>query len=198
MNPVPRAARIGFTFWMLFWVPLIWWAYGPQNFFWLCNAAQFLVLYAVWTNHRLLLSSQACAVTVVGVAWALDFIPGLFLGGSPFGVTAYMWDGELPLAARVVSLYHLMLPVFLIGCLWHTGYDRRGPWLQSGIGAGILLAGWLWTEPERNINWMYEPFGMEQVWVPDPVYVLLALLAYPLVLFFPGHFLLRWILARRS
>lgn len=198
MNRLPRAARIGFTLWMLFWVPLIWWAYGPQNFFWLCNAAQFLVLYAVWTDHRLLLSSQACAVTVVGIAWTLDFLPGLLLGGSPLGITAYMWDEELHLAARIASIYHIALPVFLILCLRYTGYDRRGPWLQSGLGALILLAGWWLTEPERNINWMFEPFGVEQVWMPEPVYILLALVLYPLVLYFPAHFLLRRILRRMS
>ncbi len=196
MNALPLAARLGFTLWMLIWVPLIWWAYGPQNFLWLCNLALFLVLYAVWAGNRLVLSSQAGMVTLIGIVWTLDLLVGLIMGGSPTGATAYMWDESLPLAARLASLYHVALPIFLLWCLVRLGYDRRGPWLQCLIGSVGILGGWLLTEPERNINWIFEPFGMEQVWFPEPVYVALVLLAYPLMIYLPGHYLVRWIVAR--
>lgn len=34
---VPLAARVGFTLWMMVWVPVVLATQGPQNFWWLCN-----------------------------------------------------------------------------------------------------------------------------------------------------------------
>lgn len=196
-NPIPVPARIAFTVWMAVWVSIILSNQGPQNFFWLCNMAQFLILYGVWTGNRLILSSQAGMVTIVGTAWTLDFTTGLLAGGnSPLGFTAYMFSDELSLIARGSSLYHVGVPPFLIWLLWHVGHDRRGPWLQCLIGAAGILGGWLVTEPYRNLNWVYEPAGIEQVWMPTPAFVGLLLVLYPLILFFPGDWLVRSILAR--
>jgi hypothetical protein len=196
-NPIPVPARVAFTVWMAVWVSIILSNQGPQNFFWLCNMAQFLVLYGVWTGNRLILSSQAGMVTIVGTAWTLDFTAGLLAGGnSPLGFTAYMFSNELSLIARSSSLYHVGVPPFLIWLLWHVGHDRRGPWLQCLIGAAGILGGWLFTEPYRNLNWVYEPLGMQQVWMPTPAFVGLLLVLYPLILFFPGDRFVRFVLAR--
>ncbi len=195
--PIPLAARLGFSAWMLFWVTVILSNQGPQNFFWLCNMAQFIVLYAVWTGHRLLLASQAGVVCLVGLGWTLDFLIALVLGGqSPTGFTAYMFSDELSLLARATSLYHVGLPPFLLWLVWRVGYDRRGPWLQSLIGIVGVVGAWLFTEPYRNVNWVWEPFGVEQVWMPDALWVLVLIVAYPLVLYFPGHWLVRFFVRR--
>ena len=191
---IPFGAKAAFSAWMVFWVPVVLWAYGPQNFFWLCNMAQFLVLYAVWTENRLILSSQAGVMTLVGAGWTLDFLIALPGGESLTGFTAFMFDEGNPLLARAASLYHVGLPPFLLWLVYRVGYDRRGPWLQCGIGAAGIIGGWLFTEPERNINWVHEVFGMEQTWLPEPVFVLLLLGLYPLILFFPGHGLVLLIL----
>jgi len=191
---VPLIARLGFTAWMLFWLTVILNNQGPQNFFWLCNISQFIVLYVIWRPNVLLLSSQAGVVTLVGVGWTLDFIAGLLLGFSPTGFTAYMFSDELPLLVRATSLYHIGLPFFLIWLVARLGYDHRGPLLQSLIGALAVIGAALFTEAERNINWVYQPFGVEQTWMPEPLWVLLLILAYPLVLYFPGHYLIRFLL----
>jgi hypothetical protein len=196
-SSIPLAARLGFTAWLLFWVAVILNNQGPQNFFWLCNMAQFIVLYAVWAGHRLLLASQAGVVCLVGLGWTLDFLIALVLGGqSPTGFTAYMFSDELSLLARATSLYHVGLPPFLLWLVWRVGYDRRGPWLQSLIGIVGVVGAWLFTEPYRNVNWVWQPFGVEQVWMPDTLWVLVLIVAYPLVLYFPGHYLLQFIIRR--
>lgn len=184
---LPRRVQLGYTAWMVFWVAVVLTHYGPQNFFWLCNISKFVLLVVVWGGHRLLLSSQAGVVLIVGAGWSLDFIIGLALGGSPTGFTAYMWSDELSLLARAVSLYHVGLPLLVLWLLGRIGYDRRGLWLQCAIGAGAVAGTWLLTEPARNINWMYAPFGVEQVWLPEPAFALLLVLAYPLVFYLPGH-----------
>ncbi|WP_302503976.1 hypothetical protein [Geoalkalibacter halelectricus] len=200
-NPLFIAAS-GFTLWMLFWVPVVLWAYGPQNFLWLCNLSKFLLLYALWRGHRLIASSQAGLVCLVGVVWTLDFALGLASGGQLANFTAYMFNPDTPWLARSTSLYHSALPVLGFWLVWRLGYDRRGPWLQSIIGVPAVVGTWLWTEPERNVNWVFAPFGIEQVWLPEPLFVLCLVFAYPLLLYLPGHFLvlalLRFFARRRS
>lgn len=193
-DDIPRGVTIGFSLWMLVWVPVTYWAYGPQNFLWLCNVAQFLILYGLWRRNRLLLSSQAGAVVLVGAIWTLDLCAGLISGGDLAVATAYMFDPELPLLPRIMSLYHTFVPLLLLWVLLRTGYDRRGPWLQSMIGIVVIMGSWLFAEPERNINWLHRPFGFEQVWLPEPVFVMLSIVLYPLLLYWPGHKLVLWLL----
>jgi hypothetical protein len=197
MKEIDRAAW-GFSAWMAFWVPVILWAYGPQNFLWICNLAQFLILYALWRGDALVLSSQAGTVCLVGVVWTLDFVLALATGGRSATFTAYMFDPQLPLLARLSSLYHVGLPVFVLWQLRRSGYDRRGPWLQCVIGAVAVVGGWLFTEPHRNINWVHAPFGLEQAWMPEPWYVALLVLAYPVLLYWPGHGLVLLALGRHG
>ena len=185
---IPLAVRVGFTLWMVFWVSVVILNQGPRNFLWLCNLAQFVLLYAIWSGNRLILSSQAGLVTLVGLGWGLDFVAALVLGGrSPTGFTAYMFGEELPLIARAVSFYHVGLPVLVLWLIGRGGYDRRGPWVQSGIGALGVLGTWRFTDPERNVNWFYELFGREQVWFPEPLFAGILMVSFPLVLYFPGH-----------
>ncbi len=184
---IPRLARIGFTVWMIIWTPVILWAYGPQNFLWLCNLAQFLILYSVWTENRLILSSQTGLLLAVGTGWTLDFVIAVIFSGSITGFTGYMFDPEIPFTARIASLYHVFVPVFAVWLCLRIGYDSRGFPLQCVIGAAALIASWLLTEEYRNVNWVYSPFGIDQVWAPQAAYVGLLILLYPLILYLPGH-----------
>lgn len=190
---LPQAAVIGYSLWMLFWVAVVLWAYGPANFFWLCNAAQFLLLYAVWREDRLIVSSQAGVVVLIGVIWTADLLLALLLGGrSLTGITGYMFDPTLPLLARSVSLFHVGLPIFVLWLGLRLGYDHRGWWLQCLLAATLLIGGFLLTDPVRNVNYAVAPFNREQVWLPHWLYlVLLAAVIQPLI-FFIGHKLVHW------
>jgi hypothetical protein len=59
-----------------------------------------------------------------------------------------------------------------------------------------VVGAWLFTEPHRNINWVFMPLIVGQDWLPQPVYVLCLVLLYPLVLYLPGHFLVLALLRR--
>jgi hypothetical protein len=194
---IPRAAKIGYTLWMALWVPVVLWAYGPANFLWLCNAALFLLLYAIWREDRLIVSSQAGIMTLVGGVWTLDFLVALLAGGrSLTGTTGYMFDPAFPLLARAVSLFHVALPVLSVWLCHRLGHDRRGMLLQWPLAVVLTLAAWRFTDPERNINYAFAPFGVEQVWMPHVLYLaLLTLAATPLVLLL-GDLLVRWLLGR--
>jgi hypothetical protein len=197
---VPLPARLLFTAWMAVWVPIVLASQGPQNFWWLCNLAQFIVLACLWVPNRLLLSSQAGTVMLIGLIWTLDLVATLLLGESPTGITAYLFNEDLPLSLRLTSSYHVWLPIFM---LWlcrpeHIGYDRRGPWLQCLVGSAAIVGGWWFGEPERNLNYTHAPFGIEQVWLPDAVFIPVLCVLTAVLVYLPGHGLARLAVDRRQ
>lgn len=191
---LPRELKIGFTVFMLLWTPLVIATRGWVNLLWLCDLANLLVLAGLWLESRLLLSSQLIATLLVGMAWTLDLLSALVTGFHPFAATLYMFDERLSLALRLSSLYHVAVPLLLLYAVTRLGHDRRGWRVQTLLCWVVLpLSAWL-AAPERNVNWVEAPFGVEQVWLPDPLYVLACMLVYPLVLYLPAELLVRRLL----
>lgn len=188
---LPLWLKIGFTLWMAFWIPATVVISGPQNFLWLCNIANFLILAGLWLESRLLMSAQLLAVLLIGLLWGLDVGVALVSGVNPIGGTEYMFNEAKPLGERLVSLYHLMLPVVAVYSCMHLGYDRRALGLQTLITWLVLPPTRWFTGAERNINWVYGPFG--EVGEPfAPWLYMLALMAlWPLALYVPTHLLAR-------
>lgn len=188
---LPLWLKIAFTAFVLVWTPLVVATRGWQNLLWLCDLANFLVLAGLWLESRLLLSSQLVATLLIGLAWTLDLLTALVTGIHPFSATPYMFDARLPLALRLSSLFHVAVPLLLLFAVTRLGHDRRGWRLQTLISWAVLpLSAWL-TEPERNINWIEAPFGIPQTWLPDWLYLLACMAAYPLILYLPTDALLR-------
>jgi hypothetical protein len=166
-------------------VPAYAWAYGFANFLVLCNLTVLLVGVGLWTCNRLILSSQAVAILVVGAAWTLDLLSRLVLGRHlPGGGTAYMWDPQWPLFTRLLSLYHVVLPPLLVLVLRRVGYDRRGYWLQSAIAVAGVAMGRLFG-PGVNLNQAYVELVFGRTWGGPATHVLavvafLTMLVYPL------------------
>jgi hypothetical protein len=159
-------------------------AYGFANFLFLCNLSVILAGVGIWTCSRLLLSSQAVASLLVGVAWTFDVGSRLLTGCHLIGATAYMWDPQWPLFARLLSLYHVALPVVLIVALRRIGYDARGYWVQSAIAIVAVVVGRLFG-PAANINYAYVEPLLKRTWDGPVTHVgavagFLVLVAYPL------------------
>jgi hypothetical protein len=193
---VPLALKLAYTGWMAVWIPIYWVHNGPANFLWLCDTANLILLPALWLESALLVSSQAVGVLLVQLLWAIDFLGALATGSHLIGGTEYMFDDASPLWLRSLSLFHLAMPPLLLWGVWRLGYDRRGFRLETVLVWGLVLAS-LGADPERNLNWVWEPFGRAQTLVPHGVYLAVLLAAYPLVVFLPTHLALkRW--ARRS
>lgn len=189
---IPLAAKLLYTAWMAAWVPVYWVHAGPGNFLWLCDVANFVLLAAFWLESPLLASSQAVGVLLVQTLWGVDFLGRLALGSHPIGGTEYMFDPSKPLWVRCFSLFHLAVPPLLLWAVWRLGYDRRGWRLETVLVWALLPATWWLTDPEKNVNWVWRPFGREQELLPEPAYLAFLMLAYPLLLFLPTHGLLLW------
>ena len=107
-------------------MPFCGWRYGPQNFLWLCDIGNFALCAALWRESRRLFSWQAVPLLVVQSAWTVDLAGRLLLGVHPIGDSEYMFDGGVPLAVRLLSLFHGVTPFLMMWAIRKLGYDRRG------------------------------------------------------------------------
>lgn len=175
-------------------VPVYSWHYGIVNFLWGSDIALFLALAALWWERPLLASIAAVGVLIPEAFWNLDFFSHLLVGRDVFGLnaTGYMFDPERPLYLRALSLFHVVLPWLIVWLLYRLGYDRRAVWLQTALAWCVLPVSYFLTDPARNINWVFG-FGSEpQTWMPGPLYLLLLMALFPVVVYLPTH----WLLAR--
>jgi len=197
MTTIPFWLKVGFTLWVLLWAPLYFWQYGPQNYFWLCNLANFLILAGLWLNSRLLLSAQFLAVTIIGVVWTLDVGFAFLSGMDPFTGTDYMFDAERALWLRLLSLFHVFLPLVCLFAILRLGYDTRALRLQTAITWVLIPATYYLTEPERHINWAHPPFEQLQG-LPPSIYLVLLMLTIPLLTYVPLHGLVLYLKNRKA
>lgn len=190
---IPLTVKIGYTAWLAVWASVYWTEAGPQNYLWLCDTANFLVGLALWLESPLLMSSQAVGVLLVQILWCGDYFGRLILGFHPLGGTEYMFDTAKPLYIRMFSLFHVAMPPLLLWGVRRLGYDRRGWRLQTAFTVPLLAATWLLVGPEKNINWVWKPFGKPQELLSPEAYLLVLMALYPLLLYIPTHLILsRW------
>lgn len=182
-----RRSAIGF---LIFWFAVYWRYWGLANFLHLCDMAVILTCLGLWTNSVLLISSQAVASLLIDLAWLLDASWRLITHRHLIGGTEYLFDTAYPLWVRLLSLFHLVLPVVLLWALHRAGYDRRAWALQCAITL-VLYSASRFTAPEKNIGFAFvDPF-FHHSWHPAPVHVAFTVLFLSVVVFLPTHLVLR-------
>jgi len=170
---VPMGLKLLWTAWVLVWVPFYWHHYGPQNFLWFCDTANFGILAALWMESALVLSTIAVSVLLVQILWTIDLVGRVLLNTHLIGGSEYMFISTIPLVTRLLSLFHAAVPVVLLWGLRRLGY-------------------------EGGINWVVGPFDKPQHVMPPLLYLLFCMAAYPIVLYAPTHFALRAIFRPRT
>lgn len=195
---LPLALKVAYTAWLVMWMAGYWVMLGPSNFLWLCDLANLLVGLALWLESPLLFSAQAVSILLVDLAWTIDVTAALLTGKHPIGGTQYMFIAAEPLWLRLMSLFHVAVPVLVLWCLLRLGFDRRGWRLQTAIAWVLLPVCFFFTDPALNLNWLRRPFEMEQTLMPPLAYLGFCLIAYPLVLFWPTGAVLGRMLSARS
>ncbi|MEM7542226.1 MAG: hypothetical protein AAF384_11675 [Pseudomonadota bacterium] len=203
-TPVPTPLKLGFTAFMMVLVPSYWASYGPTNFLYFCDVALFLTLAAVWTNNRLLVSAAAVGIVLPQIVWVADFL-GHLVGVPPLGMTAYMFDPNLKLFYRGLSLFHGWLPFLLVYLVWRLGYDKRGFLLWVVLAELLIIVCYLFmppptgapripgeTNPPVNINYVYglSDAGPQQFMNPN-LWVALLMVGLPLLVYLPTHALFK-------
>lgn len=178
--------------WMAVWLPAYFRVWGWANLLHLCDVAVILTFMGIWLANPLLLSSQAVSSLAAGLFWILDVGWRLVTGRFLIGGTDYMWDARYPLWVRLLSTFHIGLPLVLLWTLRRVGYDRRALALQAAIAAVLLIAS-RFLSHELNMNYAYIDPVFHRTWGPAPVQ--LAMIFVPLValIYWPTHLLLSWL-----
>lgn len=171
------------------WVPAYAQTWGWANFLLLCDVAMFLTFFGVWTRNRLLLSSQAVATLFAGVVWALDVGWRLVAGRHLYGGTEYMFDAAYPLWVRMLSTFHLWLPLLLLWTVRRIGYDARGWLLQSAITVPLVIAG-RFFDSAKNMNFAFTDPVFDRQWGAAPMHIGVILFFIIATIYWPTNLVL--------
>jgi len=180
--------------WFAVWFPSYWRTWGAANFAHLCDVAVILTCIGMWTNSAILISSQAVGAVLVDLAWALDAAWMVFLRRPLFGGDAYLLDPHYPLWARLLTLFHLIMPGLILWGVYRMGYDRRGWALQCAIALPVFIAA-RFTAPAQNIDFAFTDPFIHRQWGPAPVHVFVSWLFMVVVVYWPTHAALKKICA---
>jgi hypothetical protein len=198
---IPLWVKIAYTAFVCVLVPHYWHDYGPTNFLYYCDVALLMALAAVWTEKALWASMPAVGILLPQALWMVDFLGGI--AGLPVtGMTSYMFDANIPLFTRGLSLFHFWLPLFLIGLLLWLGYDRRAL-VGWTVLAWVLMLVCYYRMPAPpppadnpnlpvNINYVYGLSDEKpQEWMHPNAYFAMLLVGLPACIFLPTHLILR-------
>ena len=188
---IPLWLKIAYTLFICVIVPIYWKQYGPGNFLWFSDIALLVTAVTLWIESSLLASMMAVSVVVLESIWIIDFVIELIVGTSVIGLSAYMFDSKIPLPIRALSLFHVVLPLLLVWLLYRLGYDRRALLAQTLLAWIVLPLSYFLTKPSDNVNWVYGLGGGPQKWMPAALYLVMLMIAFPLVLYLPTHLLLK-------
>ena len=183
---MPLWIKITLTLFIFLLVPIYWRAYGLTNFLWFSDIALFCTCLALWLESRLLSSMMALGVMIPELVWSFNF----FTGGALFGGIEYLFDPVTPGYFRILTLFHIAVPLILLWMLSRLGYDRRALFWQTVLVRVLLSLTYLVTDRSENINWVFG-FGPEPQTVLSPlVYLAVWMIIVPVGILLPTHFLL--------
>ena len=191
--------KVSYTIFVCILVPIYWLERGPANFLWLSDIALIVSVPALWLENRFLASMMAVGVLLPELAWNLDFFLRLIVGVDVIGLnaTGYMFEPGYALLFKFFSLFHVFLPVLLLWMIYQLGYDARAVYAQTLLVWVLLPVCYLATDPQRNLNWVFGIGDPPQTWVSGPLYVVLLMGIYPLLVLIPTHFILKSVFNRR-
>jgi hypothetical protein len=185
-HPIPLWIKLPYTLLALIILPVYWYHYGPANFLWFSDIAFFVMAPTLWFKNRLVASMMAIGVLPLEILWMASF----FSGGAFLGMANYMFDPELALWLRALSLFHFPMPAVIIYMIWRFGYDARALYPQIILSIVVILLTHALTLKVDNVNMIYPPQGVENVIYPA-AYMYAMPLTLVLGVIIPMHFLLK-------
>ena len=190
-NAVPVLRWVSLI-WTVVWLPAYIRYWGWANLVHLCDVAVILGCAGLWLGSSLLISSQAVSTLAAGVFWSMDIGLRLLTGRFLVGGTEYMWDARVPIWARLLSSFHIALPLALLWAMRTIGYDRRALALQAAIAAGLFIVS-RFLPPALNMNYVYQDPLFHRAWGPAPLHLAVIFAGAVVLLYWPTHLLLSWL-----
>jgi hypothetical protein len=169
------------TLFVLLLIPIYWKKYGWSNFLWFSDVGLFLTVIALWSKSSLLISMAIVGILPFELIWIIDFLFYSIFKRPLLGIADYMFDSQYSLFLRSLSLFHLVLPLIWIYLLVIWGYRPEAIFYQIILGWMIFIATYLFSPPEKNINWVFLPNKLSWRWIADFSWLLLLLIIYPIL-----------------
>ena len=193
------ALRIAIAAWLALYIPVYSRAYGGWHFLQLCDLSVLLACLGALLGSRLLLSAQALGAPAIALLWLADLAWFAATGHYLHGGTAYLWDGTVPAAARLLSLFHLVLPLLLVMYLRRHGYDRRALPLQAAVSALAIAVSLLGLHGFGNLNYVNAWPGGGAVLPKLPgAHAFAGWLVLCVAIYFPTHLLWQQLFGENS
>ncbi len=169
--------------------------YGWRNFLWLSDIAFIGAVPAMWLESAALASVLAAAALLPELLWNADLLLRLLLRRRITGLTEYMFEAERPRMLKLLSLFHVPLPLVLLWMLSSYGY-AAGIGLTGAVllGAVLLPASRLLGSPQENINWSHGLGRVQPDW-PAAAYLAVLFAGFVVLVFVPTHLLLQRVFA---
>lgn len=179
------------TFFCVILIPVYWYHYGVTNFLWLSDICLFLTVIALWNNSKLMMSIASVGGFFVESLWIFDFL-SIFLFHQSFLMLAdYMIEPSYSIFLRALSLFHIFMPIIWFSYLKKYYYDRRAGIYMTALYIFTIIITYFYTEPEKNINWVFLPQKIKMPLLDQNTWVLFLLIAFPLLIFLPTHMALK-------
>jgi hypothetical protein len=190
---IPLWLKIAYTLFLCVLVPAYWRKAdaGALNFLWFSDIALLATGAALWLESRLLASAMAVGVLAPELFWNAGFFFRLVTRRKLTNLTEYMFDSRRPRFMRALSLFHVVLPPLLLWLIAHLGYDGRALIAMTLLSSIVLPVTYATTKPEHNINWVHAWGGKDRFGLSRRMYLAVVMIAYPLAVFVPTHFVLR-------
>jgi hypothetical protein len=188
---IPLWLKIAYTLFAVVTVAVYAVKYPPGNFLWFSDIALVLTVPALWLESSLLASMMAVGVLLPEVFWNIGYFGRLLTGKRLAGLTDYMFDEHKPRYLRTLSLFHVFLPVLLLWMVGRLGYVPMALPAQTALAWVVLPLTYLLTDPALNVNWVFGPDSGQRKRVPALVHLVLLMMGFPLLVYFPTHLLLQ-------
>ncbi|MDZ7788634.1 MAG: hypothetical protein U5K73_11035 [Halofilum sp. (in: g-proteobacteria)] len=174
-----------------------WIRYGPANYLWFSDIALIGTVPALWLESSLLASTMLVGTLLPELLWNTSLLSRLLIGVRITGIVDYMFEPERPLHLKIISLFHIPLPLLLLWLVWALGYDPRAPVFMTAIAWTVLPLTRAITDPHRNVNWVHGPGGegVRQTTLHPLAYLALLMTALPVAVYLPTHVLLLYLFA---
>jgi hypothetical protein len=165
--------------------------YGWRNLLWFSDVALIGAVPALWLDSAALAGILAVAVLGPELLWNLDFALRLLTRRRVIGLTEYMFERDRPRVLRLLSLFHVPLPLLLVWMVAEYGYAAAVALPGACVLAAVVLpASRLFGSAEQNINWAWGPARVQSRLSPV-AYVALLFAGFVLLVFVPTDWLLR-------
>jgi uncharacterized membrane protein YwaF len=194
--PAAETSRVNFPVlkwialtWLAIWIPAYWRVWGWRNFLHLCDVAVILSCIGIIFGSRLLISSQVLATLITGILWGLDAGWRGAFHHNLIGGTEYLWDATFPLWVRLLSCFHIALPILLVVLCARVGYDRRALALQSAITLCVMAVS-RWMGAAGNMNYAFLDPIFHRTLGPWPIHFVIIFAGTILLFYLPAHLIL--------